>query len=131
MAEGQVPDGEGLVFGVARTDAPLVLMIKLGQTGSHLSASRSRRGDNYQRLGGLDVFVVSITLIAYDKRNIVRIARNQIVTVHLHAHFLQTTLEHLGAVLACVVCNANAAHIEVLGLENGFQTKQIRIVGDT
>ena len=37
MGQRQIPNGEGLVLGVAGGDATLVLMIELGEAGGHLA----------------------------------------------------------------------------------------------
>ena len=42
VLERQVPDREGLVFGVARANAAPVLVIELAQAGGHFAAARSR-----------------------------------------------------------------------------------------
>ena len=42
VLERQVPDGEGLEFGIACGDAALVLMVELAEAGRHLARSRGR-----------------------------------------------------------------------------------------
>lgn len=59
VLEGQIPDGEGLILGVTGLDAPLVFMVELGETGSHLAAAGTGSGDDHHAAGGLNVFVAA------------------------------------------------------------------------
>ena len=81
MLQGQVPNGEGLELGIARIDAPLVLMIQLGQAGGHFSAAGAGGGDHHQGAAGLDVIVLAQTLVADDVPNVGGVACNGIVLV--------------------------------------------------
>ena len=108
-----------------------MLMIKLGKAGSHLSASRARSRHYDQRLARLNILIMSVTFLADYQRNVVRVSRNQIMTVHLYAHLLQAALEHLRAVLPCEMGNTYASHIEILGLKHRLQAQQIGIIGNS
>ena len=48
VLQRQVPNGESLKLGVTGTDATLVLVVQLTQTGSHLTATRTRSCNDYQ-----------------------------------------------------------------------------------
>ena len=47
--EGEVPHGEGLKLSITSAYAPLMLVVELTETDSHLSAARSGGGDDDQR----------------------------------------------------------------------------------
>ena len=61
MFERDIPDRECLELGISGADATLILMIELGETGCHLSASRPWSCDDYERFGGLDIVVPSVS----------------------------------------------------------------------
>ena len=90
MFQRKVPDREGLVFCITGMDTAFVLMVELGKAGCHLSASRSRCGNDNERTGCLDVLVLSVSLIAHDQRHIMRVARNRVVNVNRDAELLQS-----------------------------------------
>ena len=83
MAKGEVPDGEGLELRITRIDAPLVLVIELGKTGSQLAASGSGSGNDNERPCGLNEIILAVTLVGYDERNVRRIAVDGIVEIAL------------------------------------------------
>ena len=59
VLQGQVPDGEGLILGVACPDAPLILMIELAQAGGHFTAAGARGRDHHDGAAGLDIVVLA------------------------------------------------------------------------
>ena len=60
-----------------------MFMIKLGKTGTHLTAARSRCRNHNQRSGRFDVIVLAISFIADDEGHVGRISGNKVVLVHL------------------------------------------------
>ena len=93
VLEGQVPDGEGLELGVARRQAPAVLVVELGQAGGQLAAARPRPGDDDQRMLGLDVVVGAVAVVADDDVDVGRIALGEAVGVDADAPPLELVLE--------------------------------------
>ena len=83
MAEREIPDGEGFKFRIAGTDSALMLVIKLGEAGCHLTASGPRSRDDDELTRGFNIFVFAESLFADDVRDIGRIIFNGIVTVNL------------------------------------------------
>ena len=70
VLQRQVPDGEGLIFGVARADAPLVLVIELAEAGGHFAAAGAGRRDHHDGAAGLDVVVSAQALVGDDVRHV-------------------------------------------------------------
>ena len=130
VLQRQIPDREGLIFCIAGVYTAFVLMVKLGKAGCHLSASRSRCGNDNERAGCLDVLVLSVSLIAHDQRHIVRIARNRVVNVNRDAELLQSLFERVCAVLAGVLCDDNASDIEAASAELINQAEHVAVIGD-
>ena len=130
VLQRQIPDREGLIFCIAGVYTAFVLMVKLGKAGCHLSASRSRCGNDNERAGCLDVLVLSVSLIAHDQRHIMRVARNRVVNVNRDAELLQSLLERVCAVLAGVLGDDNASDIEAASAELVDQTEHVAVIGD-
>ena len=57
-------------------------MVKLGQAGSHLTASGAWGRDDHQRSGGFDIVIFPIAVVADNVGDIVGITVNGIVAVH-------------------------------------------------
>ena len=130
MLQRNIPDGEGLKFGIAGLDAPQVVVIKLGQTGRHLAASGSGCGDDHQRSGGLNIVVAAVAVLADDQRDVGRVALDGVVDVDGDVLLLQLRLELICAVLAGVMGDDHAAYVQASLLELLSQTEDILIVGD-
>ena len=130
VPQGQVPDGEGLIFGVARLDAALVLMIELGEADGHLAAARTGRGDDDERAVRLDELVAAVALIADDAGDVVGIALDGIVAVDLQPERLELGLEDLGGGLAAEAGQDDAAHAEAEAAEGVDQPQRVGAVGD-
>ena len=90
MGEGDVPDGEGLKFGISGLDSALVLLVKLAKANGHFSASGTGGCDNHQRLGGLYIIVTAKTFVRVNQGHILGISGNSIMVVYLYSHILQT-----------------------------------------
>ena len=105
-------------------------MVELGEAGSHFSASRSRCGDDDKRLGGFDIVVLSIALVAYDVGDVVRVSVDRIMTVYFDAKMLKLCLKDICGRLSGVAGDNNAADIQTLVAVFLDQTENICIVGD-
>ena len=66
VRERYVPYGEGLKLCRPCLESALVIVVKLRKTGRHLSASGTGSGDNNERAGSFDIFVLSVSVVAYD-----------------------------------------------------------------
>ena len=130
VLERQIPDREGLEFRIASPDPPFVFMINLGEAGSHFSAARSRRGDDHQRPGGLDIIIFTIPLIADNQGGIAGIPRDHIMQIDPDAQLFQIFTEGIGIFLPAVLRDADTADIQAAAAELIHQTQHIRIVGD-
>ena len=130
VLQRQIPDREGLIFCIAGVYTAFVLMVKLGKAGCHLSASRSRCGNDNERAGCLDVLVLSVSLIAHDQRHIMRVARNRVVNVNRDAELLQSLLESVCTVLSGILRDDNTADIEAASAELINQTEHVAVIGD-
>ena len=130
VLERQVPDGEGLEFGVARGDAVLVLVIELAQTGRHFAAARAGRGHDDKGVGGLDVVVFAEALVADDMRYIGGIAGNGIVAVVLHAQRVEPLQESVGGALTGVLRHHDAADVQPERAEGVHQAQAVVVVAD-
>ena len=96
MLERDVPDGEGLELGVARGQAPAVLVVELGQACGQLAAPRPRSGDDDERVLRLDVVVGAVALVADDDVDVRGIAFGEAVGVDADALALELVLEDPG-----------------------------------
>ena len=130
MLERDIPDRKRLKFRVARLDPSLVFVIKLGQTGRHLPASGARRRNNDQRPLCFHIIVPSEAVIAYNQRNIRRIAFDQIVPVDLDALLLHPLCKDIRRSLPVIVRQNDAPYIEAPFLKLKHQALYIRVVGN-
>ena len=105
-------------------------MVELGETGCHLSAARSWCRDDDKRLGGLDVIVLSVAVIAYNVGNVVRVAIDRIMTVYFDSEMFKLCFKDICGCLAGVAGDDHAAHIETLITVFLDETQYVRIVGD-
>ena len=92
----------------------------LGETGCHLSASRPWSCDDYERFGGLDIVVPSVSFVTYDVRDVGRISFDNIVGVDTDSHIFQAVTEEIRTFLAAVLRDDNTANIESVLLERTF-----------
>ena len=97
-------------------------MIQLGEAGSHLAASRSGSSNDYQRTGGFNIIIFTVTLIAYDKGDIRRISGNGIMAVYLHSQRLQLFLISNGTGLSGKAGQTYTADIQTIAAESIDQT---------
>ena len=130
VLQRDIPDWESLELGIACADSSLVFMIKLGKTGSHFSASRSRRCDNNQRAGGFDIVILAVSLVTYDQGSIAWITWDIIKDINLDSKLLQTLLERISTVLSGVTCDADASYIKSSACKFVHQTEHVLIICD-
>ena len=97
-------------------------MIQLGETGSHFAASGSGSSNDYQRTGCFNIIIFTVTLIAYDERNIGRISGNGIMAVYLHSQRLQFFLISNGTGLPGKAGQTYTADIQTIATESIDQT---------
>ena len=130
VLEREVPDGEGLVFRVARVNAALVLLVELAQAGRHFAGAGARRSHDDDGAGGFDVIVFAVAVVRDDEGDVRGIVRDGIVLVDAHAEVLQLMLEELRRVLAAVLGDDDTADIEPDGAERVNQAHNVHVVGD-
>ena len=131
MFQRNIPDREGLEFGIASCNSTFVFMVELRKTGCHFSASRSWCCNNDQRTGSLDIFVFAVTFVTYDKGDIAWISGDTVMEVYRYAHFFQTFLEMIYTFLTCIACDTHTAYIKSTSGKFFNQTKNFYIVGDS
>lgn len=129
VGEREVPDRERLVFCIARLDAAEVLMIELGQTGRHFSASRSGSSDDDERTGGFYVLVLAEPLFADHMADVERVALDRIMQVDLHAEAFKTLSEGIGGALTVVHSDDNAPDVQTGVAEGIDKTQDIGVIG--
>ena len=131
MLQGQIPHREGLILGIARFNAPLMLMVELAQAGGHLAAAGA--GSRYydHGSGGLNIIILTEAVVRYHQREVGRILRNIIVTIGADAKALQPPLKsHCGA-LPGIPGQHHAAYIQPIFPECVDQAHHIQIIGNT
>ena len=130
VLERQVPDREGLELRVARLHAALVLVIELRQAGGHLAAAGAGRGDDDELARRLYVVVLAEAVVGDDKGEVGGIVRYPVLHIDAHVHGLQALAEDVGGLLAAVVRDADAAHVEADGAEGVYEPEGVLVVGD-
>ena len=130
MIQGDVPDGEGFKFRIARLDAPLVFVVDLAQAGGKLAAAGAGGGDHHQGAGGFDVFVFAEALLADHKGCVGGVAFNAVVMVDPDAHALQAGLEGGGQGLAVEPGEYHAGNIQPKIPEHPNQANHVPVIGD-
>jgi len=93
VPEREVPDREGLELGVARVDAPAVVVVELGEAGGELAAAGPRARDDDQGLFRLDVVVGPVALVAHDEVHVGGVALREAVGVDPDVAPLELVLE--------------------------------------
>ncbi len=130
VLEGQVPDGEGFKFGIARLNPPLVVVVQLAQAGGHFAAAGA--GGRYydQGVAGLDIVVFAQALVADDVGHVGGVACNGIVPVAADAQVFQPVEEGVCRGLSAVAGQHHAAHIQAHVPENVDEPENVLIIGD-
>ena len=130
VLEGQVPHREGLILGVARPDAPAVLLVELAQARGHLAGAGTRRGDDHDGAGGLDVVVFAEAVVGDDEGDVGGVVVDGVVTVDPHAHGHQLVLEDFRGVLAAEAGHHHAAHVQTKFPEGIDEAHHVHVIGD-
>ena len=130
MGQRQIPNGEGLVLGVAGGDAALVLMIELREAGGHLARAGARGRHHDEGALGFDVLVLAEALVGDDVVDVVGIARNRVVQVARDAHGREAPAEQVGVGLVGVAGDDHASHFEAHGAEDVHEAQHVLVVGD-
>ena len=63
MLQREVPDREGLKFGIACHNAALMLVIQLAEAGGHLAAPGAGCGHDHQTAGGLNIVIAAEAIV--------------------------------------------------------------------
>ena len=130
MLQGQVPDGEGLVLGVACVDSALVLVVQLGKAGCHLARAGARGGYHDQRTGGFHVVVQAEALFACDMLDVEGVTGDGVVEVAGNAQAVHAVAEGIGVGLVGVLGDDDAADVEAHGAQDVHQAQYFLLVGD-
>ena len=130
VLQGQVPDGEGLKLGVAGPDAPLVVVVELGEAGGHLAAAGARRRHHHQGAAGLHIVVLPQALVADDVLHVGRIPRDGVVAVAPDAQGRQPLQKGVRRPLAAVAAHHHAAHVEAHAPEDVDEPQHVVVIGD-
>ena len=105
-------------------------MVELGEAGRKLARARTRRRDDDERAGGLDVVIFPVALVADDERDIVRVTLDDVVHVDPDAVFFQMILEEERAVLALEMGDDDGADVEAALAELVHEAEDVGVVGD-
>ena len=130
VRERQIPNGEGLVLGVAGADPALVLVVELGEAGGHLARAGAGRGHHHKWPLGLDVVVLAEALVGHDMVDVIGIAGNGIMQVARDAHGRQPLAEQVGVGLVRVAGDDDRAHRKSHGTEDIHEAQHVLVVGD-
>ena len=130
MLQRQVPDGEGLIFGVACANAPLIFVVKLAEAGGHFAAAGAGRRDHHDGAAGLDVVIFAQALVGHDVRHVRGIAGDGVVLVALHAQRRQALDEGVSGRLASVLGDDHGADVEAKTPEHVRQAQHVVVVAD-
>ena len=130
MLQRQTPHRESFKLGITCMNAALVLAIKLTQTDSHLTRTRTWSRNNHQRTLRLYIVILAKALITGNQLHIVRITFNEVMVVGLDAQTLQPVAELVGSTLPVVVGNHYRTNHEATVHKLLAQTKHILIVGN-
>ena len=130
MIQRQVPDGEGLELGVAGLYAAAVLMIELGETGGHFSASGTGRCHNDKGPCRLYIIIAAVSFITDDQRDISRVTCDRIVPVDLQSKGLEFLFVSDSGRLIGKTGQNDASDVEPMACERVHQTKQVLVISD-
>ena len=130
MLQRDIPDWEGLEFCIACMDPSFVLVVELGQTGGHFSASGTGCCDNHKGSGGFNVLVFAVAFITHDEGNIAGVSFYGIVQINFDAQFFQLIFVFIGAVLPGILGDDNASHIKASASEGVYQAEHINIISN-
>ena len=130
VLQRDVPDGERLELRVTGVHSPLVLLVELRETDSHLSAAGAGGRDDDEGLLRLDVLVLAIAFIGEDERDIARVAGDRVMAIHLDAEGLEALLISDRLVLAGEPGQDDRGHVEAVGTVGVDEAQGIHVIGD-
>ncbi len=130
MLQRDVPDGERLELRVTGVHSPLVLLVELRETDSHLSAAGAGGRDDDEGLLRLNVLVLAIAFIGEDERDIARVAGDRVMAIHLDAEGLEALLISDRLVLAGEPGQDDRGHVEAVGTVGVDEAQGIHVIGD-
>ena len=130
VGEGHIPYRESFEFGITGLDSAFVLLVQLAQTNGHLAAAGAGGRNHHQGFGGFYVIVLAEAFVRIDQGNVIRIAFNGVVVVHLDAHILQALAVCLGTGLTIEVGDNYAVDAKLPGQKFVPQAKHVHIVGN-
>ena len=130
VLQRQVPYRESLKLGIASLDATLVFVVQLAQADGHLAASRPWSRDDHQGACGFHIVVAAKAFLRVNEGDVVRIALNDAVVIHLNAHALKALAVSIGAGLTVVVRDHNRIHHETTAHKLIAEAQHIHIVSD-
>ncbi|OPZ96954.1 MAG: hypothetical protein BWY72_01439 [Bacteroidetes bacterium ADurb.Bin416] len=136
VIHGDVPNGKGLKLGVTGFDAALVFMIEVVQAGGQLTATRTWASNHHNGLGGFDVFVHPVTLVADNEFHISGVTFDGVMGVDFDATLFQAALEGFGSWLVLIPgdddgCDVDAPFSEIVnGLEGVIVIGNAKISSD-
>ena len=131
MLQRNVPDRESLILCISCLNSSFIVMIKLGEAGCHLSASRSGCRDNYQRSGRLNILVLSVAFITHNERNVGRIAFYCIMQINLYILLFKLFLECNCSNLSSIMSQYHTSHIKTAAFKFLHQSLHIFIICDS
>jgi len=130
VLQRQVPDGEGLILGVARPDAPLVLVIQLAQAGGHFAAAGAGGRHHHDGAGGFDIVVFAQAVVGHDVGHVRGVSGNGIVAIAPDAQSRQPLDEGVRRRLPGVLGDDHGAHIEPQAPEHVHQPQHVLVIAD-
>ena len=130
MRKGQIPNREGLEFGIAGGRAMLVLVIELRQASGELARARAGRRHDNERSGGLDKLVLAIAIVGHDQIDIVRIALDGIVQLGGNTERIQAIAEDIGSGLAGILRNDHGGNGKSIPSEQIDQAQDVLVIGN-
>ena len=130
VLQGQVPDGERLVLGVASGDAPAVIVVELAQAGGHLAAAGAGRRHHDQGAGRLDIVVAPQSRVGDDVRHVRGVSGDGVVLAAPDAQRVQPLDKGVRRRLPGVLGDDHRAHIEAKVAEHVDEPQHIGVVAD-
>ena len=130
VLQRQVPDGEGLVLGVARPDAPLMVVVQLTQAGGHLAAAGAGGRHHHDGAAGLDVVVFTQALVGDDVGHVRRIPGDGIVAAAADPQCRQPVDEGIRRRLPGVLGDDHGAYVKSQPPEHVDEPQHVLIVAD-
>jgi len=130
MLQGQIPDREGLEFGIAGLDAALLFLVQLREADRQLAAAGARRRDDDQRPWRLQVFILAVSFVGYDEGGVGRIAGDRIVERRADTEFGQLLAEGHGRRLLGILRDDHIGDQQAAVAEGVDQAGDILVIGD-